>query len=152
MFLRASSRRKLGPTAWRHPPFFLDANAPLAIITPTLSTREYLPQMNKKHIAIAMLAIAAVAFVATPAWAHRYTRQDEGHPLRYIGYVVNAVGIGLEYAVTRPIHRFVSKPNNDIIFGHKSYVSDIGTYNEWVHGDYSPSIKAELAQYPDLAM
>src|SRR5690606_12739054 len=91
----------------------------------------------------ALLAVAMVAVVA-PASAHRYSRTDDGHPLRLIAHVVHPVGILLEYGIFRPVHHFVSECDpfggNDILFGHKSYIADEGTYHEWTHGDYSPSI------------
>lgn len=43
----------------------------------------------------------------------------------------------------RPIHWFASQPNLDIIHGHQPSVREDGTYFEWVHGDYTPSIAKE---------
>lgn len=97
--------------------------------------------MSRKVIT-AMMAVALIALVV-PASAHRYHRVDDGHPLRVIAHIVHPIGIALEYGIMRPIHSFVSKDNNDITFGHKAYMADEGTFDEWVQGDYDPSIAVE---------
>jgi len=94
----------------------------------------------KRKLGVA-LAAAAVIVCAIPAFAHRYDRQNDGHPLQIVGWVVHPVGVALEYAIVRPMHRLVSSDDADIWFGHQAKPSDDGTYYEWLHGDYSPSIK-----------
>lgn len=72
--------------------------------------------------------------LAVPALspAHVYDRDDSDYPLRYIAYAVHPIGIAVEYAVFRPIHWLVSKPNCAIIFGHDPRPEEEqGTYFEW---------------------
>ena len=52
--------------------------------------------------------------------AHDYDRDDSDYPLRYVAYLVHPVGIAVEYAVLRPIHWLVSRPNLNIVFGHET--------------------------------
>lgn len=100
---------------------------------------------NSSHILIFLVAvIAATAF--SPLLADRYRRNKSDNPFRLISYVVHPVGILLEYSVMRPIHWVVSQPHLDIIFGHQASLADEGTYFEWVHGDFSPSIAEEIRQ------
>ena len=99
----------------------------------------------KRKAALAALTILMASMIV-PASAHRYNRVDDGHPLRLVAYALHPIGIGLEYFVMRPVHRFVSQDDNDILFGHKAYLGDDETYYEWVHGDYHPSIAVEREQ------
>ncbi|MBI1291506.1 hypothetical protein GC173_09725 [bacterium] len=96
----------------------------------------------KMKALVAGLAIATMAMVST-AHADRYTRATNDNPLRFVRYVVQPVGLLVEYVVYRPIHWVVSQPNLDIVFGHEAKTDEDGTYFEWTHGDYSPSIAAE---------
>lgn len=96
----------------------------------------------KKVLGFALLVLALTTLAST-ASAHRFDKEQEGHPLRYIGYVGNVVGVAAEWVVARPIHFLVSLPVADVIFGHKSYVADDKTYFEFVHGDWSPSVMVE---------
>lgn len=84
--------------------------------------------------------------------ADRYRRNKSDNPFRLISYVVHPVGILLEYAVMRPIHWVVSRPNLDIIFGHQATLHDEGTYFEWTHGDFSPSIAEEIRQRQEIEL
>lgn len=87
-----------------------------------------------------MIAIAAMA---VPASADRYRRSTNDNPFRIVGYALHPVGLLIEYSIMRPIHWVVSQPDLDIVFGHQPAPQDDGTYFEWVHGDYSPSIAEE---------
>lgn len=108
---------------------------------------------TKKHASRAgflTLALGILLMSATqPASADRYNRDYSGHPLQIISYPVHAVGIGLEYLVTRPIHYLVSRDNADILFGHYAQAKDDGTYFEWTHGDLKPSVAVERAALRD---
>jgi hypothetical protein len=97
--------------------------------------------MKKKAI-VALLAVLMLSFAASSN-ADRYQRNQSDNPFRLVGYVLHPVGIGLEYGVMRPIHWLVSQPDLDIVFGHQSHPQEDGTYFEWVHGDFSPSIAEE---------
>ncbi len=91
------------------------------------------------------LLSAALVGMTLPAVAHRYDRQHDTHLLRPMAYVAHSVGILVEYTVMRPIHWAVSRDELDIVFGHQASVNDDGTYFEWVHGDYEPSIAVDRA-------
>lgn len=72
---------------------------------------------------ICALALAFGAFtwcIPSTACADSYDVDDSDHPVRYIMYPIHAVGKGVEYLVTRPIHALVSKPKLRYIFGHSS--------------------------------
>jgi hypothetical protein len=45
-------------------------------------------------------------------------RDDESHPFRVLAYLVNPIGVGLEWAIFRPLHWAVSRPSTAPIFGH----------------------------------
>jgi hypothetical protein len=96
----------------------------------------------KKHVLAGALLAVACLLIAVPASAHRFDRSSY-HPMRVVAYVLHPVGIAAEYVIARPIHYVVSQPDLDIIFGHQAYLNDEGTYFEWLHGDYEPSIKVE---------
>lgn len=96
----------------------------------------------KQKLAVAVLALALVA-VAIPASANRYRRGQSDNPMRLVAYVLHPVGLALEYGIMRPIHWVVSQPDLDIVFGHQARPDDEGTYFEWTHGDFTPSIKSE---------
>lgn len=101
--------------------------------------------MKTKSALTALIAggfAAAILATATPAMAHRFDRQTY-HPMRIVAYVVHPIGIAAEYLIARPIHYVVSQPDLDIVFGHQPMIMDDGTYFEWVHGDFRPSIKEE---------
>lgn len=96
----------------------------------------------KKTIAVAMLALAALS-LAAPSMAHRYERATNDNPFRLLAYAGHPIGLAAEYIVMRPIHWVVSQPHLDIVFGHQPSTKEDGTYFEWTHGDYSPSIAKE---------
>ena len=45
-------------------------------------------------------------------------RDQESNPFRLLGYILNPIGVGLEWAIFRPIHWVVSRPSTAPIFGH----------------------------------
>lgn len=61
----------------------------------------------KKAALLAMLATGVLAIPSTSS-AHEYQRPVEGHPLRYIAYLLHPVGVAVERWVARPIHNFVT--------------------------------------------
>lgn len=99
--------------------------------------------MNRKVFAV--LAAVAVTLSASASYANRYDRANgtNDHPLRIVGYVAHAAGLGVEFAVFRPIHWVVSRPELDIVFGHQPKIYQREQFFEWTHGDYSPSIAVE---------
>jgi hypothetical protein len=78
------------------------------------------------------LAVAAVQFAPSVCRAETYDADDTDYPLHYFWYPIHAVGKGIEYTVTRPIHWIVSQPKSRYIFGH---VSNPRTDNYW--GDWN---------------
>jgi hypothetical protein len=78
-------------------------------------------------------AAATAALLASPSavQAHSYDIDDDGHPLRYIAYPIHAIGVGLEYAVTRPIHYGVSQCKARRIFGHVSHPRNDDYWGDW---------------------
>lgn len=99
----------------------------------------------KKPLFVALLMTLMIGICATPSLADRYQRRQSDNPFRLVGYALHPVGLALEYAVMRPVHWFVSQPTMDVVFGHQPSMSEDGTYFEWGHGDYSPSIAEERA-------
>jgi len=97
--------------------------------------------MKKKFAVLTMMFVFLAA--ATVSNADRFRRGQSDNPLRLIGYVAHPIGLAAEYAVMRPIHWVVSQPYLDVVFGHKATVEEDGTYFEFLHGDYSPSIAVE---------
>jgi hypothetical protein len=45
-------------------------------------------------------------------------RDAESHPFRVVSYLLNPVGVALEWAIFRPLHWAVSRPSTAPIFGH----------------------------------
>lgn len=80
---------------------------------------------------LSAIAAAAVLTVPSVSQAHSYESDDDGHPLRYIAYPVHAIGLGLEYAVTRPIHWGVSQCKSRYIFGHVSHPRTDDYWGDW---------------------
>jgi hypothetical protein len=83
--------------------------------------------LMKKKLVAAML-VAAAALLATPrnAGAHDYQRNHADNPLRVLAYPIHMIGTGFDFMFTRPIHWFVSRPNNRILFGHSvGIVADV---------------------------
>jgi hypothetical protein len=77
------------------------------------------------------LAAGALLLCPTTTQAHSYDTDDSDHPLRYVIYPIHAVGKGLEYAVTRPIHYGVSGCKSRYIFGHVSHPSKDDYWGDW---------------------
>ncbi len=107
-------------------------------------------RLTRTRLAAGIMMIAMLG-LAIPAEADRYRRGASHPPLRIVSYVLHPVGIALEYGVMRPIHWVVSQPHLDIVFGHQPALDDDGTYFEWVHGDYSPSIAEERKRQREAA-
>ncbi len=74
-----------------------------------------------KITGIAFLVAAAVAISPSTASAHSYDSDDSAHPFRLLSYPFHALGRGIEYGVTRPIHNHVSRPKSRYIWGHVSH-------------------------------
>ncbi|GAB4324262.1 MAG: hypothetical protein Kow0059_19820 [Candidatus Sumerlaeia bacterium] len=79
--------------------------------------------MKKKILAGVMMA-ACFVLLSGVASAHDYDRDDDGHPLRIVAYLMHPVGLALEYAIVRPIHHVASQPTWNVLLGHTSYEND----------------------------
>jgi len=84
-----------------------------------------------KFLGLTCVAVAALATAPQSASAHEYNTAESGHPFRLISYPFHALGRGLEYGFTRPVHNYVSQPCNRWWYGHTSHPA---TENNW--GDY----------------
>ncbi len=88
--------------------------------------------MKTKSILAAILLACALTLAApNRAEAHEYDRDDSDMWLRYVAYVAHPIGIAAEYAILRPIHWVVSRPNLDIVFGHRVTEDISYNYFEW---------------------
>ena len=97
--------------------------------------------MNKKA-AVLLLTLALIG-LSVPSRADRYNRATGDNPARLVAYALHPLGLAVEFVVMRPVHWVVSQPHLDIVFGHESAVEQDGTYFEWKHGNFKPSIAAE---------
>ena len=73
---------------------------------------------------IACMFLVAVLALCGSALAFPGDEYDdsETHPLRTAAYLLNPVGVGLEYAVYRPFHWLVSlNDTTEEIFGHRPH-------------------------------
>jgi len=70
---------------------------------------------------IACLGLVAVLAMSGSALAVPNDEYDDSqsHPLRFTSYLLNPVGVGLEYVLFRPFHWVVSRnETTEKIFGH----------------------------------
>ncbi len=73
---------------------------------------------------IACLSLVAVLALSGSALAFPGDEYDdsESHPLRTAAYILHPLGVGLEYAIFRPIHWLVSlNDTTELIFGHRPH-------------------------------
>jgi hypothetical protein len=68
---------------------------------------------------LAALSMALVVVLASPAAADEYDKNNAGHPLRLVAYILHPVGVLIEYALLRPGHWLVSTEPMKTIFGHE---------------------------------
>lgn len=101
--------------------------------------------MKKKLTTVIMLLLCIGMTV--PSMAHRYRRAQGDNPLQIVGWVLHPVGLAAEFVIMRPLHWVVSRSHLDIVFGHRARVAEDGTYFEWTHGDFSPSVAVERADF-----
>jgi hypothetical protein len=73
---------------------------------------------------IACLSLVAVLALSGSVLAFPGDEYDdsESHPLRTAAYILHPVGVGLEWAVYRPLHWLVSlNETTEYIFGHRPH-------------------------------
>lgn len=75
----------------------------------------------KRLIAGAALTLV-LSFSAGPAAAVPDDYDDtQSYPLRVAAYLVYPVGYALEWAIFRPFHYLVSRPELEPVFGHRTH-------------------------------
>lgn len=92
-----------------------------------------------KITGMAFVVAAAMAMCPSTSAAHSYKSGDSAHPFRLIAYPFHALGRGIEYGVTRPIHKCVSQPGNRYIYGHVSHPRTEnygGDYDQYQRSSY----------------
>lgn len=78
----------------------------------------------KRIIAIMLFFGAASLFVTPTGFADEY-EDGQANPFRILAYFMNPIGIGLEFAIARPLHALTDVNNvTRYIFGHTPH-SDI---------------------------
>jgi hypothetical protein len=76
---------------------------------------------------IAALSLVAVLTMYGSALAMPQDEYDDSqsYPLRVAAYLLNPVGVGLEYLIFRPFHWLVScNDTTELIFGHRPHGSE----------------------------
>jgi hypothetical protein len=76
---------------------------------------------------IAVLSLVAVLAMYGSAFAIPQDEYDDSqsYPLRVAAYLLNPVGVGLEYLIFRPFHALVScNDTTELIFGHGPHGSE----------------------------
>jgi hypothetical protein len=76
---------------------------------------------------IACLSLLGVLALGGSALAFPDDEYDDSqsNPLRVAAYLLNPVGVGLEYAIFRPFHWLISRNETDEkIFGHTAHGSE----------------------------
>jgi hypothetical protein len=77
--------------------------------------------MKRSIMCLSLVAVLALAGSAL-AFPNDEYDDSESHPLRTAAYILNPVGVGLEYAIYRPIHWLVSlNETTELIFGHRPH-------------------------------
>ena len=80
------------------------------------------PVQNRSRVprrrALAAL-LAASLLAAAPAAADDYDRDDAGHPLRIVAYVLHPVGVIIETLILRPAHWLGSHEPIRTLVGHE---------------------------------
>ncbi len=77
--------------------------------------------------AIATLSLIGVLAMTGSALAFPDDEYDDSqsNPLRVAAYILNPVGVGLEYAIFRPFHWLITRNETDEkIFGHQPHGSE----------------------------
>jgi len=74
--------------------------------------------MKRNALVVAGLLVFALS-LAPRASADTYSSCNSDHPLRYLAYALNPVGVAVEYIVLRPFHTLISRDPGPAIFGHE---------------------------------
>ncbi len=90
-----------------------------------------------RTLVVAGSTLAVLALTPALSFGDSYKTDDSDHVWRYMAYPAHAVGKGVEYLVTRPIHWIVSRPKMRYVFGHTSkpksedYCGDADLYQRY---------------------
>ncbi len=74
----------------------------------------------KNTLTVPLLSALLLAVLLTPVSAHEYDRNDSDNPLRIVAYIVHPIGVVLEHAIARPVHKLAHKSKNwAYVLGHQ---------------------------------
>ena len=74
--------------------------------------------MKRSIAALSLVALLALSGSALAVPNDEYD-DSQAYPLRVVAYLINPIGVGLEYALFRPFHWVVSRNDTtEEIFGH----------------------------------
>lgn len=78
-------------------------------------------RIRKRGLRLGLVGVVlALALQAGPAWAEEdYDPSEAGFPLRVVAYVVNPVGVALDYLIFRPAYWIGSYEPFRTVFGRK---------------------------------
>lgn len=81
-----------------------------------------------RRLVVALGVMVWLAAVPGAARAHDAYDDSQAHPLRIAAYVVNPIGVAVEWLFTRPFHFMVSSPALERTFGHTPHEDPFGDY------------------------
>src|SRR5262249_50197589 len=80
--------------------------------------------MKRSIAALSLVAVLALYGSALAIPQDEYD-DSQSYPLRVAAYLLNPVGVGLEYLIFRPFHWLVSyNDTTELIFGHRPHGSE----------------------------
>jgi hypothetical protein len=65
-----------------------------------------------------------IFLIASISWADEYNSRQAGQPWKLIAYVLNPLGVTLDYLVARPLHRFLHHETIDKLTGHSQFTEE----------------------------
>jgi hypothetical protein len=82
----------------------------------------------KRFVAVGLLTLVLTLTAGVASAVPDEYDDSQSNPLRVAAYLVNPVGVGLEWLIFRPFHYIVSRPYLEPIFGHHSGHWEVGSY------------------------
>ena len=107
----------------------------------------------KRSIACLSLVVVLAMYGSALAIPQDEYDDSQSYPLRIAAYLLNPVGVGLEYAIFRPFHWLVSyNDTTELIFGHGPHGAEemkslIGCYEDRAQGCYRERSSQPAPQY-----
>jgi hypothetical protein len=71
-----------------------------------------------------ILGMTIVFLMASVSWADVYDESQAGQPWRIMAYLLNPVGVTLEYLVARPLHWLMHHKSIDKLTGHSKFTEE----------------------------